>query len=172
MRKQVLTLAAFGLFLASRTWAGPVPVPGTDQRTLLRVHSTFRDQVRPDTHFRRDTDRLITRGGGLITIFSDGLDDGRPEVFAGTGRGTAADLATLGEALTAAPVANARDCSVDGGGRTGPVEITWYGRSGRRHRFTLLFLDTEPTESDRCPETVRALWDAIEIFEEQALRNP
>ncbi len=172
MRKQVLALAAFGLFLAIRTSAGPIPIPGADQRTLLRVHSTLREQPRPDTHLRLDIDRSITRGGGLIAITSAGLDDFRPEVFAGTGRGLPADLAALGQALAAASVGSARDCSLDGGGRTGPVEITWYGRSGRRHRFTLLFVDTEPAESERCPESIRALWDAIEIFEEQAFRNP
>ncbi len=172
MRLRVLTFTALGLLLATGLWAGPIPIPGADQRTLPRVHSTLREQPRPDTHLRLDIDRLITRGGGLIAITSAGLDDFRPEIFAGTGRGLPADLTALGQALASASAGSASDCLLENGGRTGPVEITWYGRNGRRHRFTLLFVDTDPTESERCPNSIRALWDAIEIFEEQTFRNP
>ncbi len=152
--------------------AVPVPVPGSDSRTLLRVHSTLREQVRPDTVLQNDIDRLITRGGGLIAIASSGLDEFRPEVDAYNGRGTQADLAALGAALTAASVGTASDCSFNGFGRTGPIEITWYGRMGRRNVFTILFVQGEPPESERCSAATRAVFDAIEIFEEQTFRNP
>ncbi len=170
MRRHAPTLSTVGLFLAIDLWAGPVSIPGSDPRTLLRVHSTLREEAQFVQ--RVDIDRLITRGGGLISIASAGLEELRPEAFAASGRGLPADLAALGQALAAGPVGMARDCTLNSGGRTGTAEITWYGRNGRRNRFTLLFVDSEPAESDRCPATTREIWDAIEIFEEQAFRNP
>lgn len=170
MRFQAPTLSSIGLFLAIDLWAGPVPIPGSDPRTLLRVHSTLREEAQFVQ--RVDIDRLITRGGGLISIESAGLEELRPEAFAASGRGTPLDLAALGQALAAGPVGTARDCTLNSGGRTGTAEITWYGRNGRRNRFTLLFVDSDPPENERCPESIRAIWDAIEIFDEAALRNP
>lgn len=173
MNLRVRYSALLSLFtFATTLQAIPVPVPGIDSRTLLRVHSKLREQVRPDTHLRSDIDRLITRGGGLITIVSSGLNDQVPDVNAFNGRGTASDLAALGVALTAASVGTASDCSFNGGGRTGPVEITWYGRTGRRNVFTILFIDGDPPEGERCSAATRAVFDAIEIFEEQTFRNP
>ncbi len=173
MNFRVQSCALLGLvFCTAALQAIPVPVPGNDSRTLLRVHSTLREQVRPDTHLRNDIDRLITRGGGLITIVSSGLNDQMPDVNAFNGRGTASDRAALGEALTAASAGTASDCSFNGFGRTGPIEITWYGRTGRRNVFTILFVHGEPPESERCPAATRAVFDAIEIFEEQTFRNP
>lgn len=161
-------LALAGFFLAALSSAGIRPVPGADPRTLLRVHSTLREQVRPDMAVRNDIDRMITRGGGLIVITSTGLDDLRPEVQTGVGLGTAADLASLGQALTAAQVGSASDCSANGFDRTGEVEITWYGRMGRRNRFTITLLGQEPPEAERCPAATRDLLDAIEAFEQTA----
>lgn len=161
-------LALAGFFIAALSSAGIRPVPGADPRTLLRVHSSLREQVRPDLAVRNDIDRMITRGGGLIVITSTGLDDLRPEVQTGVGLGTAADLAFLGEALTSAQVGGATDCSANGFDRTGQVEITWYGRTGRRNRFTITLKNEEPAEAERCPAATLALFDAIEVFEQTA----
>ncbi|HEV7672647.1 MAG TPA: hypothetical protein VGS22_29355 [Thermoanaerobaculia bacterium] len=117
---------------------------------------------------RNDVDRMITRGGGLIVIISTGLDDLRPEIQTGVGLGTAADLASLGQALAAAQVGSASDCSANGFDRTGEIEITWYGRTGRRNRFTIILVDGEPAEAERCPAATRAVFDAIEVFEQAA----
>jgi hypothetical protein len=166
--QKTLGLALVGFYLATLSSAGMRPVPGADRRALLRVHSTLREQARPDLFLRNDIDRLITRGGGLLIITSTGLDDLRPEVQTGVGLGTAADLAALGEALAAAPVGGVIDCSANGFGRTGEVEITWYGRTGRRNRFTITLTEGEPTEGEPCPATTRAIFDAIEVFEQAA----
>ena len=166
--RRVMFLAPIGLFLATALGAGLRPIPGSDPRTLLRVHRTLRDQVRPEAFVLNDQNSLITRGGGLVIIRASSLDDQRPETILGVGLGNAADLALLGQALTAAPVGSAMDCSLNGVDRTGKVEITWYGRSGRRNRFSITFLDHEPTEEDRCPDTTKAIFDAIEVFEETA----
>ncbi len=166
--RRVMSLVSIGFFLATVLGAGLRPVPGGDSRTLLRVHRTLRDEVRPDTFVLNDQDSLITRGGGLVIIRASSTNNQRPGTDLGVGLGNAADLALLGQALTAAPVGSAMDCSLNGIFRTGKVEITWYGRSGRRNRFSITFLDHEPTEEDRCPEPTKAIFDAIEVFEETA----
>ncbi|HXU31021.1 MAG TPA: hypothetical protein VN851_10635 [Thermoanaerobaculia bacterium] len=166
--QKALGLALVGFFLATLSSAGLRPVPGDDRRTLLRVHSTLEEHPRPDAFLRNDIDRVITRGGGLVIISSSGLDDLRPEVQTGVGLGTAADLAALGEALAAAPVGGVIDCSANGIDRTGEIEITWYGRAGRRNRFTITLTEGEPTEGEPCPATTLAIFDAIATFEEAA----
>ncbi len=71
MNFRVPSCALLGLvFCTAALQAIPVPVPGNDPRTLFRVHSTLREQVRPDTVLQNDIVRLITRGGGLIAIAS------------------------------------------------------------------------------------------------------
>lgn len=161
-------LALAGFFLAALLSAGIRPVPGTDPRALLRVHSSLREHVRPGMFVRNDIDRLITRGGGLVIILSTGLDDLRPDVQSGVGLGTTADLALLGQALAAAQVGSTTDCSTNGFDQTGEVEITWYGRTGRRNRFTVTLVEGEPAEAQRCPAATRAIFDAIEVFEQAA----
>ncbi|HEV7668367.1 MAG TPA: hypothetical protein VGS22_07575 [Thermoanaerobaculia bacterium] len=157
---------------SSSIFAGPLPFPGNDSRTLLRVHSTLAETPRPDVGFRTDSDRLISRGGGLVTLRSQGLGTNPPEVVAFAGLGRPADLAALGEALVSAGVGTLSSCSLDGqGGRTGPVEITWYGRTGRKNTFVIQFLDHEPPAAGLCPPEAGAVIDAIELFEERAVLN-
>ncbi len=158
---------ALSLSLLSESALHSLQFPGPDVPALLRVNSVRRTSF--GQFFQQDQRQvLISRGGGVMNLVAaDGPSGALFYIRAFRGLGTQQELATLGQALVEARVGMQSDCTL-GSMNAGHIEVTWYGRNGRQNTFRVA-LQEEAPPSQRCPDSVFFLVEAIDRFIDDAV---
>ena len=168
--------AAFALLLGSATTAGGVEFRDADLHPLLRISvSLF---VTPTTHpfvGAGHVDKLyvVTRGGALIAVETGQETFSAPfRSFYVRGVGSPAATATLRTKLGQYRIGLQASCSLEpDSGDPGSEEITWYGRGGRRTRFSV-FYGEAGVGFPPCSSEVQEILNAIGEFQGTVILDP
>ncbi len=164
---QVLIWLFLGSFLPVELRA--IEIPGDDRRLLLRVTSERQFGFEPEL-FAEHRQTAITRGGGVIIVTAVGGPSTPLDASAFRGLGTASELATLGAALAVSRVGRQGTCALAAEG-PGFLDITWYGREGRRNSFRVVLDGAPPDPGAPCPVEVLRLVEAIRSFVNAAISH-
>jgi hypothetical protein len=173
MRNVVIVLA---LLLCSARNASAVEFQDADLKPLLRVN--FSLFLAPTTtpivlagHI--DGIKIITNGGGLISVDTDqGVFGPFRNRLILRGVGSPASLAKLRAEFGKNRIGFQVSCALEPNGDvSGPYEITWYGRGGRRNAFTVLY-GKAGAGFPACSAEVQEIVNAIAEFEGTVFLDP
>lgn len=157
--------------------AGP-DYSDVDLRAWIRVHTERAGVGHSPSpgEYVSDDDVLVTKGGALFSNASVRSDPvGLPTEFETVvvrGLGTPGERSNLAAAIGLAQLGVQEDCSIAGDpGVPAKHEITWYGKSPRRHAFTIRTVDGN-VERPTCPTTLSRFLVALGLFHIRVLEHP
>lgn len=151
--------------------AGP-DYSDVDLRAWVRVHETRAGAYEEngiEGEYVSDNEVLVTKGGALFANTSARSGPADPSIEFETvvlrGLGTRGERNDLAAAVAQAQLGAQGDCTLAGDPRIPALyEITWYGRSPRRHSFKARTVDTA-VEPATCPARVERFLSAMTFFQ-------
>lgn len=158
--------------------AGP-DYSDVDLRAWVRVHETragaYEENGIQGEHVS-DNEILVTKGGALFanTSARSGPPDASIEfeTVVVRGLGTRSERNELAAAVAQAQLGTEGDCTLAGDPRIPALyEITWYGKSPRRHSFQVRTVDTA-VEPATCPARVERFLSALTFFQIRVRAHP
>lgn len=158
--------------------AGP-DYSGVDLRAWVRVHETRAGAYEENGisgESVADNEVLVTKGGALFanTSARSGPADASIEfeTVVLRGLGTKGERSDLAAAIVQAQLGTQGDCSLAGDPRVpASYVVTWYGKSPRRHSFTVRTVDTT-VEPATCPAPVERFLSALTFFQIRVRAHP
>jgi hypothetical protein len=159
------TLAALIVFIAGGVTAVPA-VAQTASQSLLRVHTAVESGGTGTGLSWIDEDLFVSTSGHsqAVGTYRNDTTLGLWLYRANTARASAQALSALRSALDAGHIGIQQSCTLNPMFiSSGTVELTWYGRNGRRNDLTVV-LDNRPPEQVACPPDLCEILVAINNY--------
>ena len=169
------SVAMLVLLLGSAAAAAAAEFADADLHPLLRVNASLRvfPAIQLDPGGHRDEVKVITRGGGLVSVLTRQIGFSQPfDNHFLRGVGSPAAVAALKSKLAENHVGIQTSCLLNPNNEvSGSYEITWYGRGFRRNVFIAYYGDAG-AGFPACPPEVQQIVNAIDAFEAAVRGEP